>query len=136
MAFKLGTQEAVKKPISSKVFIPVCNEAGTPVNHQITMLYNRLTVEETGEVFSESAEEAKALDELSGMELTAGILDLHARQILRLAAGWKEVKGDDDGDVAFTYENVRMLLNVAPKAYDKLIEGFHKANRGGAARGN
>lgn len=136
MAFKLGTQEALSKPIQRKVMLPVCNEAGTPINHQITLLYHRMTVEEIGAAYEMLSQEAQTLDGLSGPALTAAVLDMHANHVLRLAVGWQEVQADDGTDAAFTFDNVRALLNAVPKAYDKVTEEFQKANRGGAALGN
>lgn len=136
MAFKLGTQEALSKPIARKVLLPVCNEAGTVVNHQITMLYHRMTVEAIGAAYEMLSQEAQTLDGLSGPALTAAVLDMHANHVLRLAEGWKEVQAEDGAEAAFTFNNVRRLLNDVPKAYDKIAEEFQKANRGGAALGN
>jgi hypothetical protein len=136
MAFKLGTQEALSKPIARKVLLPVCNEAGTPINHQITLLYHRMTVEAIGATYEALSQEAQTLDGLSGPALTAAVLDMHANHVLRLAEGWKEVQGEDGAEAAFTFDNVRRLLNDVPKAYDKITEEFQKANRGGAALGN
>ncbi|CAI8742672.1 protein of unknown function [Methylococcus capsulatus] len=136
MAFKLGTQEVLGKPIARKVMLPVCNEAGTPVNHQITLLYNRMTVEEIGAAYAALAEDARMLEALTGPELTAAVLDMHATHVLRLASGWREVQAEDGAEAAFTFDNVRALLNSVPKAYDRITEEFQKANRGGAALGN
>lgn len=136
MAFKLGTQEALDKPITRKVLLPICNEAGTVVNHQITMLYHRMTVQQIGEILERHSAEAEILDGLSGAAASAAVIDLHTNHVLRLAAGWREVQGEDGSDAAFTFDNVRQLLNSVPRAYHQIKDGFDRANRGGAALGN
>lgn len=129
MAFKLQPNTA---PFSYKITIPVVNDNGTAIRHQVEFRFKRLSRLD----FDAMVSEHRAPEDQDGKISAAEALDSNTAQVMAFTVGWSGVTGADDQQLEFTAANVRDFLNLVPGAFNALISGYIEAWQGGASRKN
>lgn len=123
MAFVLQKKS---EPFWFAVDVPVVTETGTVRNHRFDLLFRRFTRSELNELRKRS----------ENLQENSDSLENDTDYVMEIAQDWRGISAEK-GDLPFSRENVRSLLDAVPNSAGAIVSAFFSATLGGGAkRGN
>lgn len=111
------------------ISLPTVNENGASSIIKFDMKFRRVSRSKLNAL-------QKSQEDMTESDIQVDSLERDTDYLMDIAEGWRHVSDADGEEVAFTRDNVRILLDHYPNAASTIVGAFFEATLGGGKRKN